>query len=198
MDSMWFDIVLLPTAYLAGSINFSILLFRILGKGDPRKGFSGNPGTTNIYRQAGIYWAATVLLLDVGRAVGVAIAALEFLKYEFVPWAGFALILGNRFPCFHGFKGGKGVANYLGFTAVITALAAGISALVWVIVNSMVPKPFIASFFMILVLAAGSLSVIGNDPVSITGTIVTALLIYANHKSNIVEIFKSKESRKNE
>ena len=56
-------------AYLAGSINFSILLLKILGKEDPRKEFSGNPGVVNVYRQAGFFPAAGVWVLDMGRAI---------------------------------------------------------------------------------------------------------------------------------
>jgi glycerol-3-phosphate acyltransferase PlsY len=62
-------------AYLAGSINFAILLFRLLGKDDPRTRFSGNAGVTNVYRQAGWPLAAMVLVLDVGRAMVVALLA---------------------------------------------------------------------------------------------------------------------------
>ena len=60
-------------AYLAGSINFAILLFRLIGKDDPRMHFSGNAGVTNVYRQAGWPLAALVLILDMGRAMGVAL-----------------------------------------------------------------------------------------------------------------------------
>ena len=99
-------------AYLAGSINFAIIFFKLAGKEDPRLSFSGNAGTTNVYRQAGILWAAVVFLLDIGRALAVAVIASYFLKTHLLPWAGFFLVLGNSFPCFHGFRGGRGVANY--------------------------------------------------------------------------------------
>jgi len=117
-------ILMLILAYIAGSINFAILLFKILGREDPRNKFSGNPGTSNVYRQAGMHWAAMVLILDMGRAVFIALISLNLLKTNYVPWIGFALILGNRFPCFHQFKGGKGVANFLGFAAVINPYTA--------------------------------------------------------------------------
>jgi len=56
-DLMLLKIVPLPAAYLAGSIGFSIILFKILGRDDPRNCLSGSPGTTNVYRQGQIYWA---------------------------------------------------------------------------------------------------------------------------------------------
>jgi glycerol-3-phosphate acyltransferase PlsY len=94
-------------AYTAGSINFSILLFRILKKEDPRKEFSGNAGVTNVYRQAGYLWASVVLLMDLARAMGIALISTSLLRMELVPWVGLGLILGNRFPCFHNFHGGR-------------------------------------------------------------------------------------------
>ena len=111
-------------AYLAGSVNFAIIFFKLTGKEDPRLSFSGNAGTTNVYRQAGYFWATVILLLDIGRALAVAVVAVYFLEGKYLPWAGFFLVLGNSFPCFHGFRGGKGVANYLGFTVLIAPWAA--------------------------------------------------------------------------
>jgi glycerol-3-phosphate acyltransferase PlsY len=72
-------------AYIAGSINFATLLLIVLGKEDPRKGFSGSPGVVNVYRQGGLALAAVVLLLDVRRAICVALIATHLLPLELVP-----------------------------------------------------------------------------------------------------------------
>ncbi len=77
--------MLMPIAYLTGSINFSIILFKVTGRSDPRGQYSGNPGTTNVYRQAGLFWAILVLLLDFSRAVGVAWIAIYLLPLPLVP-----------------------------------------------------------------------------------------------------------------
>lgn len=181
--------ILLPAAYIAGSLNFSIILFRMLGKGDPRNQFSGNAGVMNVYRQAGVFWAGVILLFDLGRAFLISIAALHLLPTAFVPWIGFALILGNRFPCFHKFRGGKGVANYLGFTAMISPISAVISTLAWLGVYGIVRIPFIASFFMTVVLMVGTIVACGYQPSAMGGTIITALLIFYNHRQNAAEYF---------
>lgn len=175
----------LLAAYLAGSVNFAIILFSILGKGDPRKGFSGNAGTTNVYRQAGLPWAALILILDVGRAVAVAALAAWLLPADAVPWAGLGMILGNRFPCFHGFKGGKGVANYLGFTAFLSPLWAAGACLAWVTVYGVVRIPFIASFFMVAVLGAGMIAGHGMEALAMVGTAATLALLLVNHAGNV-------------
>jgi acyl phosphate:glycerol-3-phosphate acyltransferase len=184
--------ILLSTAYLAGSVNFSILLFRILGRKDPRCQSSGNAGVTNVYRQAGLLWAAVVLLLDVGRALGVCWAALHMLAMDVVPWMGLAFIIGNRYPCFHQFRGGKGVAGYLGFTAMISPISAAISALVWVVVYGIVRIPFIASFFMTAVLALGTIIACGFRAEAIVGTVAIVLFIFTNHRQNVATFFQEK------
>ena len=183
--------ILLAAAYIAGSVNFSILIYRLLGKDDPRYHFSGTAGTTNVYRQAGTLWAGVILLLDLARAVAVSWAALNLLTINNVPWVGLALIFGNRFPCFHQFRGGKGVASYLGFTIPISPLAAVFSALIWVGVYGIVRIPFIASFFMTFVLMAGTVITCGYQAAAMAGTIATALFIFYNHKQNITELIRT-------
>lgn len=186
-------ILIMIIAYLAGSVNFAILLFGFLGKGDPRKSYSGNAGVTNVYRQAGPPWAAAVLLLDVGRAVLVALLAHYALSSGQVTWAGLALIIGNSYPCFHGFRGGKGVANYLGFTAVITPAGAAVSAFAWVLAYLYRREPFIASFVMVAVLAISTIAACGYRPGAIAGSALTVLLIVYNHRKNIRSLLDKKK-----
>lgn len=172
-------------AYLAGSINFSILAFRISGREDPRQHGSGNPGATNVYRQAGLGWAATVLLLDMARAMAVAVAATTLLPFWQVPWVGLGLIMGNHWPLFHRFRGGKGVANYLGFTVVFAPVWAVIGALAWGAAHLVWRTPFISSFAMVFCLAAGTALVHGSGFRGGLGVMTTALFIVACHQANI-------------
>jgi acyl phosphate:glycerol-3-phosphate acyltransferase len=181
--------MLLAAAYLVGSVNFSILLFKIRGWKDPRYQCSGNAGVTNVYRQAGWVWAAVVLILDVGRALGVCWVARQMLSLNIIPWLGLAFIVGNRYPCWHQFRGGKGVAGYLGFTVLISPLAAGISTLTWVVVYGIIRIPFIASFFMIAVLALGTMNACGWRAEAIAGTVATVLFIFNNHRRNVAAFF---------
>ena len=189
-------ILSLILAYLAGSINFSILLFKMSGKEDPRKEFSGNPGVVNVYRQAGLFMAALVWLLDMGRAIGVALACSYLLPTALVPIGGLALILGNRFPCFHQFRGGKGVANYLGFTAIIAPLAAGISALAWLATFAIFRIPFAGSFVMVFILGTGTLLACNFDPLSTAAVLATVALIYYGHERNVVEQIQKRKERR--
>ncbi|PKN52602.1 MAG: hypothetical protein CVU55_05020 [Deltaproteobacteria bacterium HGW-Deltaproteobacteria-13] len=186
-------LLILFLAYLAGSVNFAVIFFKLTGKGDPRRSFSGNAGTTNVYRQAGIKWAAVVFLLDIGRAISVAFMAVYFLKDDLIPWACFFLVLGNSFPCFHGFRGGKGVANYLGFTIPVAPLAAACSAVIWLIVYGIVRIPFVASFFMVFVLACGQSYILHWQFSAVAGAGATFLLILFNHRKNILNYWKTTE-----
>jgi len=182
--------MLAVAAYLAGSVNFAILLFRMLGKADPREGFSGNPGTTNVYRLAGWRWALVVLMLDVGRAASVAWAAACLLPIGLVPPIGFALILGNAAPCFHGFRGGKGVANYLGFTLLIAPLWAAAGAIVWASTAAALRIPFIGSLAMVAILGAGTVIACGVTLPPVAGVLATVALIGGAHRSNIIGLLR--------
>ena len=184
-------ILLFIAAYIVGSINFSIILCRLLSKEDPRKKFSGNPGVTNMYRQAGRLWAAVVLLLDIGRAIGIALISVSMLQMELVPWTGLGLILGNRFPCFHRFAGGKGVANFLGFTLMISPVSAAVSTLSWVTVYAIFRIPFFGSFVMVLILAAGILSTCDFHPMAWPGVLASVALIFHGHKPNIRKLLQT-------
>lgn len=179
-------------AYLVASLNAAIAVFRLRGRGDPRTQHSGNPGVVNVYRVMGPWWAALVLALDVVRAAAVGVAALWLLPTPAVPAAGLALILGNRYPVFHGFRGGKGVAAYLGFTGAVAPIAAAVSAGAWVVVYAIVRLPFVGSFVMVAVLAAGTAARFRWDPIAIVGVGVTAALIVVAHRGNVVEYRKRK------
>ena len=183
-------IISISGAYIAGSINFAILLFKVTGREDPRRGFSGNPGVVNVYRQGGLASAAVVLLLDVGRAICVALIANRLLPLELVPIIGLALILGNRWPCFHGFRGGKGVANYLGFSTIIAPLASLISGLVWLLTFAVCRIPFISSFLMVFILAAGTIFTCDFHPTSTVAVLATVALILYSHHSNMQALIR--------
>jgi len=187
--------LMLLFAYVAGSVNFAIIFLGLLGREDPRTKFSGNAGTTNVYREAGIGWAAVVLLLDTGRAVSLAALALYLLPVPLVPWVGTALVAANRFPCFHRFQGGKGVASFLGFTIPIAPWGAVLSCLAWVAVYGIVRIPFVASFSMVLLLGGAAVWSGGAQAIPIAGTVVTVLMIFLNHRKNIVTLLAEKRRK---
>lgn len=182
------------SAYFLGSINFAIVVMKASGRGDPRMKFSGNAGATNVYRQAGLFWAAVVLLLDLGRALLFSFLCIQWTGETLMPWVGLFLLLGNRFPCFHQFKGGKGVGSYIGFTAALSPLSSALSCLVWVAGYSVFHVPFIASLGMIFVLAAGSMIAVSWETPAVIGIGFSTALLLANHWPNIKRHYGSSRS----
>lgn len=175
----------MPFAYLAGSVNFSILLFKLTDKGDPRNSYSGNAGTANVVRQSGYVWGTVILILDIGRAALITLLAAMLLRDAMSVWVGFSLLLGNGYPLFHGFKGGKGVATYLGFTVAVAPIFAAASCLAWVLIYAVTRITFIGSFFMIAVMGLGIMLHYNWNAVALAGSIFNlALIIYA-HRLNI-------------
>ena len=189
---------LLLFTYLAGSINFAIIVLRLLGKEDPRTKFSGNAGTTNVYRQAGWGWAAVVLAARrrTGRRPGVAGPGVPPLRFGPLDRPGPGG--GEPLPLFHGFRGGKGVASYLGFAVPIAPWGAVAACLAWVAVHRIVRVPFIASFCMILVLGWADGHRGRPEAISIAGTAATVLLIVFNHKRNIVTLLDERRRQRGE
>jgi len=146
------------------------------------------------WARAGL-WAALVLMLDLGRGAALAALAVHLLPPDGIPWIGLGLIVGNRFPCFHQFRGGKGVASFMGFALFIAPLATGLAALLWVAVYGIVRIPFVASFFMILALAIGIITVYNDHMAAVAGAVASALLIFYNHKRNLVNLIAERRGR---
>ncbi|MGB5984082.1 MAG: glycerol-3-phosphate acyltransferase [Desulfobacterales bacterium] len=178
--------LLLIAGYLLGSINVAILLFRWQGKGDPRSRHSGNPGVSNVYRQAGPLWAGAVLLAEGVKSAALGWLALKFLAYPQMPWVALSLLVGNRWPCLHQFRGGKGVANFLGFNlpinfpvVILLGLAGYLAVLAWR------RTAFLASFALVLALFWGLALKVGLHLSGLCGLALCALLITASHGANI-------------
>lgn len=119
---IWKLIVIGILSYLIGSINLSIILSKLMGKGDIRNQGSGNAGTTNALRILGKGPAILVLIFDVLKAIIAVYLArwlsilgeINIITTELsICIAGLLVILGHNFPIYYGFKGGKGIATSL-------------------------------------------------------------------------------------
>jgi glycerol-3-phosphate acyltransferase PlsY len=108
----------LGLGYLLGSIPFGLLLARAGGAGDIRKLGSGNIGATNVLRTGRKGLAAATLLLDAGKGVLAVWLAGRFGGEGATLAAGAGAVFGHVWPAWLGFRGGKGVATFLGVAAV--------------------------------------------------------------------------------
>ena len=118
-------------AYVVGSIPFGLILARIMGLGNLRDIGSGNIGATNVLRTGSKKAAALTLLLDAGKGAAVVLLARKFAAEDAAQLAAFAVMIGHCFPVWLGFRGGKGVATFLGLLYAL-AWPVGIAAcLTW-------------------------------------------------------------------
>ena len=120
--------------YLVGSIPFGLVLTKLAGLGDVRKIGSGNIGATNVLRTGNKGLALATLLLDGGKGALVVILANIFLTQDYAVLAGGGAFLGHLYPIWLKFKGGKGVATFIGVMLAISWPAGLGVALTWLIV----------------------------------------------------------------
>jgi glycerol-3-phosphate acyltransferase PlsY len=126
-------IIALAFGYLLGSIPFGLLLTRAAGLGDVRNIGSGNIGATNVLRTGNKGLAAATLLLDMLKGTAAVLIA-GIYGAEFAIAAGLGAFAGHLFPVWLGFKGGKGVATYIGVLAGLMWQAALLFCAIWVVV----------------------------------------------------------------
>ncbi len=118
--------------YFLGSIPFGLILTRLAGLGDVRSIGSGNIGATNVLRTGNKKLAAATLLLDALKGTAAVLIASRFGPYAAI-CAGFGAFIGHLFPVWIGFKGGKGVATYLGILIGLAWPGALVFAAAWIV-----------------------------------------------------------------
>lgn len=121
----------LLAGYLLGSIPFGLILTRVTGKGDIRKVGSGNIGATNVLRAAGKSVAAATLVLDALKATAAVLIARALWPGS-EPFAAAGALIGHLYPVWLKFRGGKGVATYLGLLIPLLWPAAAAYAIIWI------------------------------------------------------------------
>ncbi|TRW97303.1 glycerol-3-phosphate 1-O-acyltransferase PlsY [Paracoccus sp. M683] len=179
--------------YLLGSIPFGLVIARALGLGDLRQIGSGNIGTTNVLRTGNKPAAAATLLLDAGKGAIAVLLARYFAGETAAILAGGAAFLGHCFPVWLGFKGGKGVATFLGTLIALDWRLGLIACATWLVVA------LIARISSLSALIAAALSPIVAWMLGRTELILVALfmaaLIFVRHKANISRLLDGTEPR---
>ena len=133
-------------SYLSGSIPFGLILTKFFGNQDVRKIGSGNIGATNVLRTGNKYLAATTLILDILKGYVPVMITQQFFP-EYLQLSALMAFLGHIFPIWLKFKGGKGVATYLG---ILCATSYGLSFLfifTWVVVSLIFKYSSLSSMF---------------------------------------------------
>ncbi|MBZ9738581.1 MULTISPECIES: glycerol-3-phosphate 1-O-acyltransferase PlsY [unclassified Mesorhizobium] len=185
-------ILALVFGYLLGSIPFGLLLTRAAGLGDVRKIGSGNIGATNVLRTGNKGLAAATLLLDALKGTAAVLIAGHFAP-ETAVWAGLGAFLGHLFPVWLGFKGGKGVATYLGVLIGLAWQVALIFAVVWLVMA------FLFRFSSLAALAAAVVVPIVlyfmSTPQIAALFVVMSIIVFIKHRANISRLLAGTEGK---
>jgi len=197
------DILLIPIAYLIGSVSFAVVVSKCMRLPDPHSYGSGNPGATNVLRTGNKRAAVLTLLGDALKGfVAVVLARMilgeESLSSSLNSWilcgVVVAVFLGHLFPIFHGFKGGKGVATACGILFGINWILGLATLATWIIVAKFMRYSSLAALAAAVFGPIYFVFLFGFHPMGIALLIVCALLIW-RHRSNIHNLMNGKESR---
>lgn len=186
-------IAVLSLGYLMGSIPFGLLLTRMAGHGDLRSIGSGNIGATNVLRTGNKKLAAATLLLDALKATIAAVIAQAVFGQNAGLIAGFAAFIGHLFPVWLGFKGGKGVATYIGTLLGVAPLMVLVFAAVWLAVAFVSRYSSLSALVATLVIPV-VLWILGQHEAALVTAVMTAIT-YWRHKANIERLIAGTESR---
>ncbi len=197
------DLLLIPVAYLIGSISFAVVVSKCMRLPDPHSYGSGNPGATNVLRTGNKLAAVLTLIGDALKgylAVMLARVLLgeESLTSTLSSWllcgVVVAVFLGHLFPIFHGFKGGKGVATACGILFGINWVLGLATLGTWIIVAMFMRYSSLAALAAAVFGPIYFVFLFGFQPMGIALLVVCLLLIW-RHRSNIHNLINGKESR---
>ena len=179
--------------YLLGSVPFGIVITRALGLGDLRAIGSGNIGATNVLRTGHKGAALATLILDSGKGA-IAVLLARWLAGDAAALAaGGAAFLGHLYPAWLGFRGGKGVATFLGTTLALFPALGVMACALWLATAAITRLSSLSA----LVAAAGApvFSLIWGLPGLAGVTLFMAVLIFVRHRANIRRLAAGTEPR---
>jgi glycerol-3-phosphate acyltransferase PlsY len=193
-------IAALAFGYFCGSVPFGVILTRIAGTQDIRSVGSGNIGATNVLRTGRKGLALATLLGDVLK--GTAAVALVYLYYgreydyfarELALPAALGAFLGHLFPVWVGFKGGKGVATYLGILVALAWPAAIAFIVIWLVIAALTRY---SSLSALAASAAAPFSVwMLGEPSAAKLFLVLTVLLWIMHRDNIARLVNGTEGK---
>ena len=179
--------------YLLGSLPFGLIWARVFGLGDIRAIGSGNIGATNVLRTGNKLAAFLTLVCDAGKGAAAVLAARTTLGPDAAQVAGFAAFLGHCFPVYLRFKGGKGVATFLGTLAVL-AWPVGLAACALWVVTAALTRISSLSALVAAGLSPVAAMLLGRSDVAALA-FALAVLVFDRHGENIRRMRAGTEPR---
>ena len=195
--------LLIPIAYVIGSISFAVMVSKSMGLPDPYTYGSGNPGATNVLRTGNKKAAVLTLIGDGAKGfIAVLLARLILgdtsLTQTLNSWVlcgvVLAVFLGHLFPIFHGFRGGKGVATACGILFGINGVLGLATLSTWLIVAFFTRYSSLAAICAAIFGPVYCVFLFGVGPMGLTLTVVCVLLLW-RHRNNIVKLLDGSETR---
>ncbi|MGR3367828.1 MAG: glycerol-3-phosphate 1-O-acyltransferase PlsY [Sagittula sp.] len=173
--------------YLLGSVPFGIVMTRAMGLGDLRQIGSGNIGATNVLRTGSKPAALATLILDSGKgAIAVLLARWLSGDDSAAQLAGLAAMLGHCFPVWLGFRGGKGMATFLGTMLALAWPVGLLCCATWAVAFAISRISSVGALASVASVAPWTL-VMGRTDLTITSLILTFVVLY-RHKDNITRL----------
>ena len=191
------NISLIIIFYLIGSLPFALILTKLLGFGDIRNIGSGNVGATNVLRTGNKYLAFIVLSLDIIKGfIPLIILQVYFEDLSLLNKIilGHFAIIGHIFPIWLKFKGGKGVATFIGFLFSINPYVGLLFLILWMAVALSTKYSSLGSLTAILVVPIYFIFINFNLYIGIF-FIYLSLIIYLKHSENIKRLLNKTESK---
>lgn len=179
--------------YGLGSISFGLILARLMNLGDLRTIGSGNTGATNVLRTGNKGAAALTLLLDGAKGAVAVLLARVFAGEDAAQLAGLAAFLGHCWPIWAGFRGGKGVATFLGIWLALAWPVGVMCCLTWAATAALTRISSAGA----LGAAASSIiwAVVLGQTVALALAIILTLLVFWRHSANIARLREGTEPR---
>jgi len=196
-------LLLIPIAYLIGSVSFAVVVSKCMRLPDPHSYGSGNPGATNVLRTGNKLAAVLTLLGDALKGyIAVMLARVILGDASLTSTMGswilcgvvIAVFLGHLFPIFHGFKGGKGVATACGILFGINWILGVATLSTWIIVAMFMRYSSLAALAAAIFGPIYFVFLFGFRPMGAALLVVCLLLIW-RHRSNIQNLMNGTESR---
>jgi len=179
-------------SYLMGSMPFGFLLTKLFLKIDIREIGSGNIGATNVLRTGNKLIGYGTLILDIVKAV-IPVLISKFYYQEYIYISALAVFIGHVFPIWLKFKGGKGVATYVGILFCINVYLGLVFIISWLIIFLFSKFSSLSSILATLIVPVYTL--FNNDFENKYFFVIMFILIYYTHKENVKRLINKEESK---
>ena len=185
-------LLIFSLSYLSGSIPFGLILTKFFLNKDLRKIGSKNIGATNVLRTGNKLIAGLTLIFDITKGVIPVLLTKEYFT-DLIYLSSLAAFLGHIFPVWLKFKGGKGVATYLGILFVLSLNLSFIFCISWIIISLVTKYSSLSSIMSALIIFV--LSFLNNNFELTSYLFITFIIILYTHRQNIVRIKNKSEDK---